>query len=91
VPGVAGAVAAVAALRDAGVRDPWLVARRPVPGRVDAMALEAALGLEVVTELRADPRTADAVERGDGPRIGRRTPLGRAAAGMVGALTGTVS
>lgn len=89
VPGVAGAVAAVHALRDAGAPAPWVVARRPVPGRVDAAALSGALGLDVVAELRRDPRLADAVERGEGPRVGRRSALGRTAGELVAALART--
>ena len=88
VPGVAGAVATCAGLHAAQVREPWVVARRPVPGRVDAAALEAALGLDVVAEARWDGRLADAVDRGEGPPVGRRSALGRAAAGLVAALQG---
>ncbi|MFC7878719.1 hypothetical protein, partial [Isoptericola sp. NPDC057391] len=44
-PGVAGALATWAELVELGVRDPWLVARRPAPGRVDAAALGDAVGL----------------------------------------------
>ncbi|GAA1718352.1 hypothetical protein GCM10009809_12800 [Isoptericola hypogeus] len=86
VPGAAGAVSTCALLRGAQVREPWVVARRPVPGRVDAAALEAALGLDVVAEARWDARLADAVDRGEGPPLGRRSPLGRLAAGLATAL-----
>lgn len=88
VPGVAGAVAAGARLHAAQVREPWVVARRPVPGRVDAPALEAALGLDVVAEVRWDGRLADSVDRGEGPPVGRRSPLGRVAAELATALQG---
>ncbi|MFE5338267.1 septum site-determining protein Ssd [Isoptericola sp. NPDC056573] len=87
-PGVAGALATWSELVELGVRDPWLVARRPAPGRVDAAALGDAVGLPVAATVRADPRLAAAVDRGDGPPVGRRTPLGRAAASLVTALAG---
>jgi len=87
-PGVAGALATWGGLADLGVRDPWLVARRPAPGRVDADALGEAVGLPVVATVRADARLAAAVDRGDGPPVGRRTPLGRAAASLVTVLAG---
>lgn len=86
VPGVAGAASAAVALREAGARDPWVVARRPAPGRVDASAVESALGLDVVADLPWDPRLAGAVERGEGPRVGRRAPVGRTCARLVAAL-----
>ncbi|MFI2105169.1 septum site-determining protein Ssd [Isoptericola sp. NPDC019693] len=87
-PGVAGAMATWAELVELGVRDPWLVARRPAPGRVDAVALGDAVGLPVATTVRADARLAAAVDRGDGPPVGRGTPLGRAVAPLVTALAG---
>ncbi|SKC75183.1 pilus assembly protein FlpE [Krasilnikoviella flava] len=86
--GVAGALAARAELVELGVRDPWLVARRPAPGRIDAAALEDVVGLRVVTTVRADTRLAAAVDRGDGPPVGRRSPLGRAVDPLVTALAG---
>ncbi|WP_166845036.1 septum site-determining protein Ssd [Isoptericola sp. BMS4] len=86
VPGVAGAASAAVALQEAGAGDPWVVARRPAPGRVDATAVEAALGLDVVAELPWDPRLAAAVERGEGPRVGRRAPVGRTSARLAAAL-----
>ena len=86
--GVAGALAARADLADLGVPEPWLVARRPAPGRIDAVALEDALGLRVRAAPRWDPRLAAAVDRGDGPAVGRRSPLGRAVATLLGALAG---
>jgi len=86
VPGVASAVAACAALRDAQANDPWAVARGPAAGRVDAAAVQSALGVAVVAELRWDRRLAEAVGRGEGPPVGRRTPLGRAAAELLDVL-----
>jgi len=85
-PGVAGALAARAELADLGAPEPWLVARGPAPGRVDAAALEEALGLRVAATVRRDPRMPGAVDRGDGPPVGHRAPLGRAAGSLVGAL-----
>lgn len=85
-PGAAGAVAAAGALRAAGAQDVRLVARRPSPGRVDVAALERALDLHAVTTVPWDRRLAGAVERGEGPAVGHRTPLGRCAAEAVSAL-----
>jgi len=87
-PGVAGALATRGELVDLGVRDPWLVARQPTPGRVDAGALGDAVGLPVAATVRADPGLAAAVDRGDGPPVGRRTRLGRAVATLVTVLAG---
>jgi secretion/DNA translocation related CpaE-like protein len=86
--GVAGALAVRAALADLGATEPWLVARRPAPGRIDVATLEDALGLRVVASPRWDPRLAAATDRGDGPPVGRRTPLGRAVGALVGVLAG---
>lgn len=86
VPAVAGAVAAVPRLGAAWAGTCWVVARGPAAGRVDPAAIESALGLPVVAEARWDRRLADAVGRGEGPPVGRRTPLGRAAADLVPAL-----
>ncbi|MGW8568056.1 pilus assembly protein FlpE [Isoptericola sp. NPDC055881] len=87
-PGVAGALVARAQLAGLGAPEPWLVARGPVPGRVDAGALEEALELRVAATVRRDPRLAAAVDRGDGPPVGRGAPLGRAARSLVAALAG---
>lgn len=85
-PGAAGAVAVSRVLAGAGADEVRLVARRPAPGRADAAALERALGLPAVATVPWDRRLAGAVERGEGPAVGHRTPLGRCAAEVVGAL-----
>ncbi len=88
-PAVAGAFAVQAALAEAGADEVRLVVR-PAPGRVDVRGIERALGRPVVATVGWDARLAAAVERGEGPRTGRRTPLGRAAAALLEPLgTGT--
>jgi hypothetical protein len=79
-------VAVTRALGAAGARDVWLVARQPSPGRVDAGSLERALGLTAVATVPWDRRLAGAVERGEGPAVGHRAPLGRCAAEVVSAV-----
>jgi secretion/DNA translocation related CpaE-like protein len=86
VRGAAGAVAVASALAASGARAVRVVARRPAPGRVDVLDLERALGRTVVATARWDSRVAAAVERGEGPPVGRRTALGRVAADVVGSL-----
>ena len=86
VPGAAGAGVASGALTGAGCQDVRVVARQPSPGRVDALALQRALGRPVVATLRWDPRLAGAIERGEGPGVGHRSVLGRCAADVVAAL-----
>ncbi len=85
-PGTAGAVAVARVLAGAGAADVRVVARRPSPGRVDAGALGRALGLPVIATAPWDRRLAGAVERGEGPAVRHRTPLGRCAAEVVAAL-----
>jgi secretion/DNA translocation related CpaE-like protein len=85
-PGLAGALAVSTALAGAGAADVRLVARRPAPGRVDEAALERATGLPVVATLPWDRRQGGAVERGEGPAVGRRSALGRGLAELAGAL-----
>ncbi len=86
VPAAAGAMAVVGALREAGATDVRMVVRGPAPGRVDGVDLAEVLGLPVVAELGRDRWLAAAVERGEGPPMGRRTPLGRFATHLAGAL-----
>lgn len=85
-PGAAGAATVAGVLAGAGAGQARVVARRPSPGRVDAGALGRALGLPVVATVPWDRRLAGAVERGEGPAVGHRTPLGRCAAEVVAAL-----
>jgi hypothetical protein len=54
-----------------------LVCRRCGPSRVDPADLEALVGMPLVAVVPADRRLAAAVERGEGPPVGRRTALGR--------------
>jgi hypothetical protein len=54
-----------------------LVCRRPGPGRVDPADLEALVRVPLVAVVPTDRRLAAAVERGEGPPMGRRTALGR--------------
>lgn len=85
-PGVAGAMVVSTALAGTGAPDVRLVARRPAPGRVDEGTLESATGLPVVATLAWDRRQVGAIERGEGPAVGRRSALGRGLAELVGAL-----
>ncbi|MFP3714611.1 P-loop NTPase [Puerhibacterium sp. TATVAM-FAB25] len=54
-----------------------LVCRRSGPGRVDPADLETLVGMPLAAVVPADRRLAAAVERGEGPPVGRRTALGR--------------
>ncbi|PRZ09467.1 secretion/DNA translocation related CpaE-like protein [Isoptericola sp. CG 20/1183] len=85
-PAVAGAMATLAALDALGTAPVHVVPRRPAPGRVDTAGVERALGRRAVATVSWDGRLAAAIERGDGPRTGRRTPLGAAAEQLVDAL-----
>lgn len=85
-PAAAGALAVTRALGVAGARDVRLVARQPSPGRVETSSLERALGLTAVATVPWDRRLGGAVERGEGPAVGHRAPLGRCAAEVVSAL-----
>ena len=58
----------------------------PAPGRVDPDDLSAVLGLPVAAVLGRDGWLASAVERGDGPPMGRRSVLGRFALELAGVL-----
>jgi hypothetical protein len=53
------------------------VCRRGGPGRVEAGDLEELTGLPLAATVPADRRLAAAVERGEGPAVGRRAALGR--------------
>jgi secretion/DNA translocation related CpaE-like protein len=85
-PAVAGAVATTAILERLGAGPVHVVPRRPAPGRIDAAGVERALDRPAVATLGWDGRLAAAIERGDGPRTGRRAPLGAAADRLVSAL-----
>lgn len=85
-PAVAGAVATTALLERLGAGPVHVVPRRPAPGRIDPAGLERALDRPTAATLGWDGRLAAALERGDGPRTGRRTPLGAAADRVVGVL-----
>ncbi|WP_407319273.1 pilus assembly protein FlpE [Isoptericola halotolerans] len=85
-PAVAGAVATTAVLERWGAGPVHLAARRPAPGRIDAAGLQRAVDRPAAATLGWDGRLAAALERGDGPRTGRRTPLGAAAERIVGVL-----
>jgi len=86
--GVAGGIAARRVL-DAVTRGPVrLVAGLPSAGRVDAGEVARAVGGPLAAVLDRDRHLPAALERGEGPRTGARTPVGRAARGLVGALSG---
>lgn len=85
-PAVAGALATLGVLDALGAGPVHLVPRRPAPGRVDTAGVERALGRRAAVTVGWDGRLAAAVERGDGPRSGRRSPLGVAAERLVEAL-----
>ncbi|GAB2450291.1 pilus assembly protein FlpE [Xylanimonas ulmi] len=91
LPGAAGAVAVSRALAglptDAGMGRTRLVLRGRAPGRVDAADVEAVTGLDVLARVGEDRALAAAVERGQGPRVGRGTRLGRLGAQLADALT----
>lgn len=74
------------ALRGVGATDVRAVVRGPAPGSVDADDVAAALGLPVAAVMGRDGGLARAIERGEGPAMSRRTPLGRFAADVAGAL-----
>gem|GEM_PF-2729027 len=76
-PGAAGAIAAARALDGVRTGPVGLVVRGAATGRVDAMELQALTGLDVVAQVGEDRSMPGAVERGEGPRVGRGTRLGR--------------
>jgi hypothetical protein len=60
--------------------------RRPQQGGPHAGDLERLTGLAAAAQVRHDRGLASAVERGEGPRVGRGTPLGRLAAALCEAV-----
>ncbi|KZM35654.1 septum site-determining protein Ssd [Oerskovia enterophila] len=79
LPAVAGAVAAVALARRSGAdRSMRLVARRPAPGRLDPWEVSDVVGLPLACVVGWDRTLAARVDRGQGPPVGARRPLGRA-------------
>lgn len=91
LPAVAGAVALLPALARAGARDARLVVRGPAPGRLAPEEVEAAVGVPLAAVGRADARLAGAVERGEGPPAGPRTPVGRLARDLGDVLAGVLT
>lgn len=63
-----------------------LVVRGPAPGGLRAGDIAATVGLPLVAAMRPQPGLADALERG-GLRLRARSPLARAAAGVLGLLS----
>lgn len=86
LPATVGARRVRDALRGAGATDVRAVVRGPAPGSVDADDVAAALGLPVAAAMGRDGGLARAIERGEGPAMSRRTPLGRFAVDVAGAL-----
>jgi secretion/DNA translocation related CpaE-like protein len=86
LPATVGAQRVRDALRRAGVADVRVVVRGPAPGTVDEDDVAAALGLPVVATMGRDAGLARAIERGEGPAMSHRAPLGRFAADVAGAL-----
>lgn len=62
-----------------------LVVRGPAPGGLRAADVAATVGLPLLAAMRPQPGLADALERG-GLRVRARSPLARAAAGVLGML-----
>ncbi|MBE7698697.1 pilus assembly protein FlpE [Oerskovia sp. Sa1BUA8] len=89
LPSVAGAVATadLAARLGAG-RALRLVARRPAPGRLDPWEVSDAVGLPLAAVVPWDRTLAARVERGEGPDVRARRPLGRAGAELAAAVGG---
>ncbi|MFF2620685.1 septum site-determining protein Ssd [Oerskovia jenensis] len=94
LPAVAGAVATAAlATRHGAGRALRLVARRPAPGRLDPWEVSDVVGLPLAGVVPWDRGHAARVDRGEGPDVRARRPLGRAGAGLaaiVGGLGGAV-
>jgi hypothetical protein len=86
LPAAVGAQRVRDALREAGVSDVRAVTRGPAPGSVAEDDVAAALGLPVAAAMGRDAGLARAIERGDGPALSYRAPLGRFAADVAGAL-----
>ncbi len=89
LPAVAGAVAAVALARSTGAdRTMRLVARRPAPGRLDPWEVSDVVGLPLACVAGWDRTLAARVDRGQGPAVGVRRPLGRAGRELAALVTG---
>ncbi|MBD7979571.1 pilus assembly protein FlpE [Oerskovia sp. Sa2CUA9] len=88
VPAVAGAVAAVTLARRTGAdRSMRLVARRPAPGRLDPWEVSDVVGLPLACVAGWDRTLAARVDRGQGPPVGARRPLGRAGRELAALVT----
>jgi secretion/DNA translocation related CpaE-like protein len=86
VPAEVRATAAAARVAgSAGVlcRDLRLVVRGPAPAGLSAAAVQGALGLPLVGELRPEPALALALERGEAPGRRSRSPLARLCDGLL--------
>ncbi|WP_207207349.1 pilus assembly protein FlpE [Xylanimonas protaetiae] len=88
VVGASGAVAVARALAEVTGGRRRIVARRTQTGGSPAGDLEELTGLEVVAEVGHDRGLAAAVERGEGPRVGRGTRLGRLAGDLARVVDG---
>ena len=79
LPSVAGAVATTELVTRHGAgRVLRLVARRPAPGRLDPWEVSDVVGLPLAGVVPWDRTLAARVERGQGPDVRARRPLGRA-------------
>ncbi|ACZ29362.1 flp pilus assembly protein FlpE [Xylanimonas cellulosilytica DSM 15894] len=85
LPGAAGAVAVARTLAGVAEGRVRLVVHRTQPGGPPADDLETLTGLEVVAQVGRDRGLAAAIERGEGPRVGRGTRLARLAEELVAA------
>ncbi|MBD7950399.1 septum site-determining protein Ssd [Oerskovia rustica] len=89
LPSVAGAVATAAlATRHGAGRALRLVARRPAPGRLDPWDVSDVVGLPLAAVVPWDRGHAARVERGEGPDVRARRPLGRAGSELAVAVGG---
>ncbi|MFJ2299307.1 septum site-determining protein Ssd [Oerskovia paurometabola] len=89
LPSVAGAVATAAlATRHGAGRALRLVARRPAPGRLDPWDVSDVVGLPLAGVVAWDRGHAARVERGQGPDVRPRRPLGRAGTELAVAVGG---
>jgi hypothetical protein len=64
-----------------------LVVRGPAPTGVSAAMVADSVGLPLSAELRAEPRLASALDRGEPPALSGRGPLARFAARVLTDLT----
>lgn len=69
------AAARVAAAAGAHVHDLRVVVRGPAPGGLSAVVVAEALGLPLAGAMRAEPRLAEALERGEPPGRRGRGPI----------------